>query len=75
MHPFLQVYTRVMVLGYHQNFVSAQYLLNEFMAFGQILHVLTLIRSGFGLYPSIFPKITTELWPLSVSEFHFGSVF
>ena len=36
---FLQIYNRVMALGYSQNFVSAQYFVNNFMEFDQILHM------------------------------------
>ena len=39
MRPFLQIYYTVMPLGYCQNFVSAQYLVNESMEFDQILHM------------------------------------
>ena len=37
--PFLQLYNRVMALGYCQKFVSAQYFLSEVMEFDQIVHM------------------------------------
>ena len=39
MRQILQVYNRVMVLVCCQNFVSAQYLVNELMEFDQFLRM------------------------------------
>ena len=39
MHPFWQIYNTVMALGYCQNFVSAQFFVNELMEFDQILYM------------------------------------
>ena len=52
-----------MALGYCQNFVSAQYLLNQSMKFDQMLHnyALTITRSGLGLLPINFRKFTTVM--------------
>ena len=35
----LQIYKRVMALGYSQHYISAQNLVNELMDFDQILHM------------------------------------
>ena len=39
MRQFSQIYNTVMVLGYRQNFVSAQYLGNKLMEFDQVLYM------------------------------------
>ena len=39
MRQFLQLYNTVMTLGYCQNFVSAQILVNKSMEFDKILHM------------------------------------
>ena len=39
MRPFLQIYNTVMALGYHEDYVSTQYLENKLMKFDQILHM------------------------------------
>ena len=44
----------VMALGYRQNLVSAQYLVNEFMEFNHFAFALTLIGSRLGLLQVIF---------------------
>ena len=66
MRPFSSIYNTFMALGYHQNFNSAHYLLNESMEVDQILHmiILTLSRSRLGLLRIHFCKFTTQLWPL-----------
>ena len=39
MRQFSQIYNRVVALGRCQNFISAQYLVNELMECDQILHM------------------------------------
>ena len=39
MHQFPQIYDLVVALGYHQNFLAAQYLVKKLMEFDQILHM------------------------------------
>ena len=39
-HKFAQIYNRVVPLDLRQNFVSAQYLKNEWMELNKILHIV-----------------------------------
>ena len=40
MHQIIQIYNRVMSLDSSQNFISSQYLENEWMEFNKILHTM-----------------------------------
>ena len=58
-HHFLHSCTRVMALGLHQNFVSIQYLENNWIEFH--LHIYKIY---IGMLHIIFRTFVPELWPL-----------
>ena len=72
MHQITQIYNRVMSLESSQNFVSTQYLENEWMEFDKILHTMYIVihKILVGIFCIILRKfITTELWPLTRVNF------
>ena len=68
---FLQIYPRVLIIIYCQNFVSAQYPLNKWMEFDQILHIhWPQLDLGWVCYKSIL-KIYNRVMALDIVKILF----